>query len=58
MDVFRSGSVPRHAAEIPDVGWDAIFPEHGVCGAESAHSSIANPGDAHDLAFVIDRRGG
>src|SRR5262249_44596179 len=51
------GRIPSHPAEVADIGRDAVLPEHGVSGAKSTYCSITNPGDAYDLALVIDRRG-
>src|SRR6266566_6093314 len=36
----------------------AIFPKHGMLGRMSSNGLVADAGDAHDLAIVIDRRRG
>src|SRR5262249_25552736 len=51
------GRIPSHPAEVADIGGHAVLPEHGVSGAESPYRSIANPGDAYDLALLIDSSG-
>src|SRR5262249_34285151 len=52
-----SGRVPRDASEVADVHHAAVFPEHGVLGAQRSHGLVASAGDAYYLAPVIDRGG-
>src|SRR5262249_18994579 len=48
------GSIPGFAADVSQIHGHTVFPEHGVTGAEASDTLIANAGNTHNLAAVID----
>ena len=44
--------VPPMSSDIAKVNRPAIFPQHGVLGAECSYGILANTGDPNDLSFV------
>ena len=46
------------SAEIPDIGWNSVFPQDRMRGADSSDGNTAGAGDADHLTLVIDRRSG
>ena len=54
--VDRHRCVPRHAAEVPDVGDVSAIPQHRVRRGEASDRLIADARDADDLSAIVDRR--
>src|SRR5215470_15768271 len=52
--VDSRGSIPGFAAQASEIHRNTVFPEHGMTGAEASDTLIANAGDTHNLAAVID----
>src|SRR5260370_40245821 len=55
--INRRRRVPRHAAEVADVGRCSVLPDHGVSSAEPAYGAITNAGDANHRTLIIDGGG-